>query len=127
MIVLDATVLIGHFRGADAHHARADELVAQHLGGGFGASTLTLAEVLVGPTRGGRLAEMWASLHDLGVEQISLPADAPERLAALRAGTGLRLPDCCVLLATQDAAADGLATFDNRLQKAAISVGIATV
>ena len=46
-----------------------------------------------------------------------LAADAPVRLAALRADTGLKLPDCCVLLAADAASADGVLTFDDALAR----------
>jgi predicted nucleic acid-binding protein len=44
-------------------------------------------------------------------------------LAALRAGTGLKLPDCCVLQAAEQAHA-GIATFDDRLAAAARELGV---
>ena len=59
----------------------------------------------------------------MGIETIALGPDAPARLAALRAGTRLRLPDCCVLLAAQTAGAQ-VASFDERLTAAAESLGM---
>lgn len=50
--------------------------------------------------------------------------DAARRLAALRVDTRLKLPGCCVLLAAQDAGADTVATFDDRLGAAAEGLGI---
>ena len=47
-----------------------------------------------------------------------LHEDAPAQLAALRAGTDLKLPHCCVLLATQQTSG-AIATFDDRLAVAA--------
>jgi predicted nucleic acid-binding protein len=45
------------------------------------------------------------------------------RLAALRVETRLRLHDCCVLLAAQDA--DGtVLTFDDRLEREATRLGL---
>ncbi len=49
----------------------------------------------------------------------------PVRLATLRAGTGLKMPDCCVLLAVQESAAKALVTFDERLRTHAVRRGIA--
>ncbi|EUA52247.1 pilT domain protein [Mycobacterium xenopi 4042] len=49
MIILDASVLIGHFESADAHHAEATGLLAAHAAESFAASVITLAEVYVGP------------------------------------------------------------------------------
>jgi predicted nucleic acid-binding protein len=46
------------------------------------------------------------------------------RLAMLRAGTGLKMPDCCVLLAAEQAHGS-LATLDDRLATAATERGLA--
>jgi hypothetical protein len=59
------------------------------------------------------------AIETLGVAEIPLGADAPARLARLRAQTGLKLPDCCVLLAAQDAAARSILSLDERLVAAA--------
>ncbi len=48
------------------------------------------------------------------------------QLARLRATTGLKMPDCCVLLAVEDAAAS-LAPSDERLAQAAESRDVSTV
>ncbi len=48
------------------------------------------------------------------------------QLARLRATTGLKLPDCCVLLAVEDAA-PSLAPSDERLAQAAESRDVSTV
>ena len=118
MIVLDASVLIAHLEVTDAHHQRATEVLFATAGEALGASPVTLAEVLVGPARAGQLDRAAAAIEDLQVEAVPLGADAPARLAALRAETGLRLPNCCVLYAAQTANA-ALATFDDRLAAAA--------
>ena len=57
-------------------------------------------------------------LLELEVQELAFPADTGVRLAQLRALTGLRMPDCCVLLSAQDAGAS-LASFDTRLTQAA--------
>ena len=57
MIVLDAIVLIAHFESTDAHHERATRLLLDAADESLGASLLTLAEVLVGPARVGKLDE----------------------------------------------------------------------
>lgn len=77
-----------------------------------------------GSARLGRLAQAAAALDQLRVCAVDLPPDAPLRLAALRAGTKLKLPDCCVLLAA-DQAGDAVATFDDRLADAARTHGLA--
>ena len=126
MIVLEASVLIAHFDATDCHHDRAGELLllAADQAQPLGASPMTLAEVLVGPARAGRIDQAGAALSQLGMCQVDLPPDTAVRLATLRAATALKLPDCCVLLAA-DQAADAVATFDDRLADAARSRGLA--
>lgn len=124
MIVLAASVLIAHLDGADAHHERATRLLIEGAGEALGASPSTIAEILVGPARSGRLDAAQAALAELEVATVGLVDDAPARLATLRATTGLRLPDCCVLLAAETAD-DEVATFDDRLRRAATDLGMA--
>lgn len=118
VIVLDASVLIAYLDGEDGHHAAAETLLAQAIEDDLAVSSLTLAEVLVAPVRDGRLDPVLAALGDLEVQELPFPADTAVRLAQLRATTGLKMPDCCVLLATEDAGAS-LASFDERLAQAA--------
>ncbi|MGI8594328.1 MAG: type II toxin-antitoxin system VapC family toxin [Solirubrobacteraceae bacterium] len=124
MIVLDASVLIAHFDSRDRHHSRAVELLLEAAEHPLGASVLTVAEVLVAPARQRRLDAAEAALRELDVREIALGPNAAARLALLRAETALRLPDCCALLAVQDAAAHALATFDDRLGTEATRRGI---
>jgi predicted nucleic acid-binding protein len=125
-IVLDAGVLIGHLDGNDPHHARAASLLRQSAGQTLQASAITLAETLVAPARAGRLADAEAALRRLGVQELALGENAPSRLAQLRADVGLKLPDCCVLLAAQEHAA-AVASFDSGLVAAARKLGLRTV
>jgi predicted nucleic acid-binding protein len=124
VIILDASVLIAHFRAMDPHHARADRVFTDYAVVPMGVSTVTLAEVLVGPARYGRLRAVETSLRNLDVEEIRLAQDAAVRLAVLRAETRLKVPDCCVLLAAEDSGADTVATFDDRLAKVAQDRGL---
>lgn len=118
MIVLDASVLIAYLDGDDGHHAAAETLLAQAIDDDLGANPLTLAEVLVVPVRDGRLEPTRAALRDLEVNELPFPADTAARLAQLRVNTGLKMPDCCVLLAAEDAGAT-VASFDEQLAQAA--------
>jgi predicted nucleic acid-binding protein len=123
LIVLDASALIAFLSPSDALHERA---VARLLGLGpqaFAISPITHAEVLVGPTRAGTLDRTRAALTALGIEELALPSDAAPRLAALRATTSLKLPDCCVILAAQQSGSAVL-TFDDRLAAVTPRVGI---
>ena len=123
MIVLDASVLIAHLDERDAQHERAVERLLELAEQPVGCSTITLAEVLVGPARHGRLEVARTAIAEFGVYEITLGADAADRLASLRAETSLKLPDCCVLIAAQDATAAGVLTFDDRLARAAMQLG----
>lgn len=123
MIVLDASVLIAQFDARDAQHGQAMQALSTIAEEALGASTITLAEILVGPARAGRLEEAHAALRDLAVDELPLPADAASRLAELRAQTDLRMPDCCVLLSAQQERAS-LLTFDDRMGKRAEQIGI---
>jgi predicted nucleic acid-binding protein len=123
VIVLDASVLIAHLDANDPHHDRGFALLLTLSAERFAASALTVAEVLVGPARTGSIERASAALRRLGVETLPVDAAAPAVLAGLRATTGLKLPDCCVLLAAEQV--DGsVATFDDRLAAAARDRGI---
>jgi predicted nucleic acid-binding protein len=87
------------------------------------ASVVTLAEVLVGPSRTGVVDRALAALEQLAVTPVPIERATPVRLALLRAETALKLPDCCVLLAAEESGA-AVATFDDRLAGAARSRGI---
>ena len=118
MIILDASVLIAHLDANDPQHDLAVDLLTRMGTQELAVSALTLAEVLVGPTRAGFPDRALAALQQLGVTGIPINADSAVRLALLRAETGMKLPDCCVLLAAQQSSS-GLATFDARLAKIA--------
>jgi predicted nucleic acid-binding protein len=125
VIVLDASVLIAHLDAGDAHHEAAAELLEQAIDDDLAASTVTLAEVLVGPVRSGRLDAALAALTDLEVAEIRLPSEAALELARLRGSTNLRLPDCSVLLAARQTGAR-VASFDRPLLAAATALGLPT-
>ena len=122
VIVLDANVLIAYLDGEDLHHESANELLLSVADDAFAMSTLTLAEVLVGPARIGQLELARRVIRDLELEEVAIDAGSAERLAVLRAETGLRTPDCCVLLAAGDTGT--VATFDDRLAVAARDHGL---
>ncbi|MGQ0744188.1 MAG: type II toxin-antitoxin system VapC family toxin [Acidimicrobiales bacterium] len=130
MILVDARVLMGHFDSSDIHHRAATSLLGRAVEESgrdpLGASPITVAEVLVGPARSGRLAAARSALEDLGVVTLNLPADAGPRLALMRAETGMRIPDCCVLLAAVSTRC-AVATFDAQLGAAARRLGVAVL
>jgi predicted nucleic acid-binding protein len=126
VIIVDASVLIAHLDGRDAQHDLAVERLLEIAESPIGCSSITLAEILVGPARNSRLDVARDAIATLSVREIPLPADAAVRLARLRADTNLKLPDCCVLLAAQDELATSILTFDSRLDHAAASLGFET-
>lgn len=126
MIVLDASVLIAYLDGDDNHHVAAEALLAGAIDDNLGANPLTLGEVLAVPVRGGRLEAAQTALRHVGVDELSFPTDTAVRLAQLRVSTGLKMPDCCVLLAAEDAGAT-VASFDERLAQTAEDRNLAVV
>jgi predicted nucleic acid-binding protein len=123
VIVLDASVLIAPLDATDSHHQRADRLLAASGSETLSASVVTLAEVLVGPSRTGAVDRALAALEQLAVLAVPIEPATPVRLALLSAETGLTLPDCCVLLAAAESGA-AVATVDDRLAAAATSRGL---
>lgn len=126
MIVLDASVIIAYLDGENVHHVRAEKLLAREIDEDFGANSLTLAEVLVVPARENRLEAVRTILRDLEVQELAFASDTAVELAQLRADTGLKMPDCCVLLAAEHADAR-VASFDDQLTKAATARHLETV
>ncbi len=115
MIVVDASVLIAYLDRADAHHAMAIDVLS-HAVTPLVAHPITLAEVLVAPTRNGTADAAWNVLSAIGVEVHAQPID-PIVLASVRVRTGLRMPDCCVVAAARELRCT-VATFDERLRRA---------
>lgn len=126
VIVLDASVLIGHLDGNDPHHLQARALLASSGDAALGASPVSLAETLVAPARAGKLDLARDALERIGVSELVFGAGAPSELARLRAETGCKLPDCCVLLAAHEHGG-AVASFDDELVRAARAIGLELV
>ena len=126
MIVLDASVIIAVLNPSDSHHSQARSILNTHAAGGYLVHQMTLAEVLVDPVRLGRAAQRMSELELMGVRAAQPDEREPLQLAELRASTGLRLPDCCVLVAATRGLSP-LATFDARLERAALALGLQVV
>lgn len=126
MIILDASVLIAFLAGDDLHHAAAERFLADAIDDELVVNSLTLAEIFVAPVRDGHLEAVVAALAALDVHELSFPDETAVRLARLRAETGLKMPDCCILLAAEAQGAS-IATFDGRLAKLAEKRGISVL
>lgn len=126
MIVLDASVTIAYLDATDPHHHRATELLEAHALGGFWMHQLTIAEVLVGPVRAGRANQLLEDLQSIGIVAHQATPNEPLILAELRATTGLKMPDCCVLAVAQHESVP-LATFDEQLTRIARTVAVQTL
>jgi predicted nucleic acid-binding protein len=124
LIVLDASALIAHLHKGDALHQRVEKALLKHAGRRLYASVMTLAEVLTGPVRQHAAARIADALTKLDVWPVELRAYDHLELAELRARTGLKMPDCIVLLAARGTDAAVL-SFDERLLRAARDEGIA--
>ena len=68
----------------------------------------------------------FGAVAQLEIQEIPIERGAAAALARLRAETGLRMPDCCVLHAALTAGAQALATRDSRLARAAATKGFQT-
>ena len=123
MIILDASVLIGHFESADAHHAEATALLTAHASESFAASVITLAQVYVGAARAEKTDQLDQLLARLQIDSLDLPAGAARRLGQLRATTKLKMPDCCVLYSAEQHNA-AIATVDDTLAARAAGLGL---
>lgn len=123
MIALDASVLIAYLNPVDAHHQAATRILLTGTPGEMLVHTITMAEVLVGGVRIGQGTAMRDDLRAAGIAVAPHDDGESLRLAELRAASGLKLPDCCVLdIALHHRA--NLATFDNSLAAEARKRGV---
>lgn len=115
LITVDASVLIAYIDPTDQHHNTAVEELAS-VEPPLWVHPITMAEVLVNPTKSGAHTKILDQLTAIGVIVDPTPID-PVVLAALRANSGCKLPDCCVM-ATANSHRSGILTFDERLRNA---------
>lgn len=126
MTVLDASMLIAYLDRKDPHHVDAETVLATLAADELLVHPLTMAEALVGPVSVGRHDIALSVFAALDIDEWSTSRGEPLRLARLRATSGLKLPDCCVLSAAV-ATRSRIATFDRRLASAARELGVEVV
>lgn len=124
MIVLDASVLIAAMHPQDEYGRRARQLLRAHPErGALVVHAVNLAEALVRAVEAGHEDSARRIVDLLGLSISHDDAEAPWRWARLRAGTRLRMPDCCALDTARRHDAP-LATFDERLATLARAEGV---
>lgn len=124
MIVADASWVIALSDPDDPHHAAAVVLNRMTIDAVVVLHPVTLAECLIGPASRG-LLDHAAGAFRSSFEIASVDADAPLRWAALRAASGLRLPDSIVLDTALVGGAEAILTFDRQLASEALGRAIA--
>ena len=123
MIVADASWVVALRDPRDGHHRRAVAINREIAEEDALLHPVTLAECLVAPAQLGMLDAAADGLRASFVVT-DVEADAPERWAALRADTGLQLPDAIVLDTALSHNARAIATFDTRLAVSAVERGL---
>ena len=125
MITLDAGILIALFNAKDAHHEAAMKLLdaATRRDDLLYMNPLSQAEVLVKAAQQGSEKIYYEKIVSIGVVTLAAPTDTGVWLAQLRARTGLKLPDCAVILTAQQSGSK-IATFDHRLAREARALGV---
>ena len=126
VVVLDASALIALHDSEDRHHTWARGMFLETIDATLLMSVLTYAEVLVHPTRAGKVAEFERNIAGLGIEIVTVAADDGPALAHLRASTSLKMPDVIVLHLAAGLGAS-LATTDRELAGEAALRGVSVL
>jgi predicted nucleic acid-binding protein len=123
LVVLDASALIALASSKDPHHDWALNMFRDTAGFGLQMTVLTQAEVLVHPSRAGRLEKFLKLIRGLGLEITPIEEADASKLASLRSSTNLKMPDAVVLHQALEAKGS-IATTDQQLAKVARSKGV---
>ena len=118
VVVLDAGALIALYDSRDPHHDWSVELFLSTARFSLAMSSLTFAETMVHPARAGRLDDFVGGVSGLRLDIVSLGLNDAEAIADLRASSGLKMPDVCVLQCALAQSAI-LATTDRALAETA--------
>jgi len=127
LTILDADVLIGVLTRTDANHMKARRIIQRVLTDvpDRVISAATIAEISVGPIARGDAEGNAVHMFIEGLRARVLPLDEERarQAAAIRARTGVKLPDACVLAAALEMEARQpepvtITSFDTRLLSA---------
>lgn len=123
--VFDSDVLIGFLNRDDANHDSALGRMRAALSPGTRrlVCAVNYSEVLIGPLQAGHHDLVEAMSVRFGIEIITVDRALAQRAAAVRARTGLKLPDAYALATAIHAERRGwegvrLETFDQRVRRA---------
>jgi predicted nucleic acid-binding protein len=123
VVVLDASALIALHDSEDRHHTWARGMFLDTIDATLAMSVLTYAEVLVHPTRAGKVVEFEQNIAGLGIEIVTVGAEDAPALALLRESTSLKMPVVIVLHLAAGLGAS-LATTDRELAGEAALLGL---
>lgn len=119
IVVFDSDVLIGFLNADDRQHAAALKWMEAALVPGTRrlVSAVNYSEILIGPVKAGKQDVVEEMMVRFGIETITVDMDLARRAAAVRARTGLKLPDAYALATCIHAERRGLsdvqlASFD---------------
>ncbi|MDR0990170.1 MAG: PIN domain-containing protein [Propionibacteriaceae bacterium] len=124
MIVCDTSFLIAFLEPSDFHHATAVAILTAHSTEQLVIHPINLAELFVGArsdAEADSLADFLA--QNLRLEILTLEASHARQLGRMRRETGLKLPDCCAVVAAAQRSAS-VVTFDERQAKVARDLGL---
>ena len=123
MIVLDACVLIAFTDQADVFHAAARRILATTQPMAMTALSGVEAMVHLSPQQ----RAMWLTMvAELGIEIVAVTSDDMAGIAAVRDSAGLKMPDAVIVWLAESRGA-AIATFDERLVRAAKDRGLRTI
>jgi predicted nucleic acid-binding protein len=118
LIVLDASVVIGHLDPADALHEAATQALREHVEDDLRLPASAYAEALVDAVRTGKLEEIRAKIGALRLTIVPIDVPLAERAAAIRGrDPAVRLPDALVLACGDVLDARAVLTADRRWQR----------
>ncbi|HEY3184637.1 MAG TPA: PIN domain-containing protein [Gaiellaceae bacterium] len=130
--VFDADVLIAYLGRDDANHDHAVERMREAMEAGTRrlVSAVNYTEVLIGPLKAGgtaAAATVDAMFVRFGIETITVDMALAKRAAAVRARTGLKLPDAYAVATAIHAEKRGwddvrVESFDDKVSKAYASL-----